>query len=376
MVSAHNNALHVPVLTATLVDLLGPALRVGSTDPELTADTTHSELTADTTASSLIADIAGARESANGSRSRSPLLIDCTLGMGGHAEAFLQEFPRLKVVGIDRDPAAISLASERLAPFGDRFTAVHATYDDVDLVAGEFGDDGWADAILMDLGVSSLQLDEEERGFSYSQDAPLDMRMDPTEGQTAADILAGASHGELTRILRLYGEEKFASKIASAIVDRRKDAPLTRTGELADLVREAIPAPARRTGGHPAKRTFQALRIAVNDELNVLDTAVRRAIESIRIGGRIAVESYQSLEDRIVKDAFAAAATSTTPAGLPVELESHRPYLKLLHRGAIRASEAEIADNPRSASVRLRAATRVAPTPTHMFNPDNYRGDQ
>ncbi len=334
MRTARDNALHVPVLTRTLIDLLAPAL-----DGEA-------------------------------------ILIDCTLGMGGHSEAFLQEFPELRVVGIDRDPAAIQLASERLAPFGERFTAVHATYDDVDLVASEYGRGGKADAIVMDLGVSSLQLDEEDRGFSYSVDAPLDMRMNPTDDLTAADILATASHGELARILRVYGEEKFAARIASAIVRRRETAPLTRTSELADIVRDSIPAAARRTGGNPAKRTFQALRIAVNEELDVLEAAIPRAIESLRVGGRLAVESYQSLEDRIVKDAFSKGTASTTPAGLPVELDTHKSYLCALHRGVIKADDAEIVANPRSASVRLRAVERTAPTPDHLYNPDQDRGNR
>ncbi|VEI12608.1 16S rRNA (cytosine(1402)-N(4))-methyltransferase RsmH [Trueperella bialowiezensis] len=331
MLTADNDALHVPVLTRTVIDLLAPALS-----------------------------------------GESALLIDCTLGMGGHAEAFLAEFPNVTVVGIDRDPQAIELASARLERFGERFRAVHATYDDVDLVASDAG--GYADAILMDLGVSSLQLDAEERGFSYSVDAPLDMRMDSSGGMSAKDLLATASAGEIARILRVYGEEKFASRIADAIVRRRVNEPLTRTGELVDIVRESIPAAARRTGGNPAKRTFQALRIAVNDELAVLEAALPRAIESLRVGGRIAVESYQSLEDRIVKEAFAKGATSTTPAGLPVELETHKPYLRQLTRGALKAPDAEIARNPRSASVRLRAVERVSPTPPHMFNPQNYRG--
>ncbi|MEW6948438.1 16S rRNA (cytosine(1402)-N(4))-methyltransferase RsmH [Trueperella pyogenes] len=330
MVNADNNALHVPVLTHTCLELLAPALADG-------------------------------------------VLIDCTLGMGGHSEAFLREFPAIRVVGIDRDPTAIRLASERLAPFGERFVAVHTTYDDVDLVAGEYGHDGKVDAILMDLGVSSLQLDEAERGFSYAADAPLDMRMNPQIGLTAADILATASKAEIARILRVYGEEKFALRIAEAIVRRREVAALTRTAELVDIVRESIPAAARRTGGNPAKRTFQALRIAVNEELDVLEAAVPRALESLRVGGRLAVESYQSLEDRIVKDAFSAGAASTTPAGLPIELEDHKPYLKPLTRGAIKADSAEISRNPRSASVRLRAVERIAPTPAHLFKTDHYR---
>jgi len=293
------------------------------------------------------------------------VLVDATLGMGGHSELALQRFDRLRVVGIDRDPQALELAGARLAPFGDRFTAVHAVYDDVDRVAAEHAPDG-VDGILMDLGVSSLQLDEAERGFSYAQDAPLDMRMDPTRGTSAAELLATAPAEELRRILRDYGEERFAGRIASAIVRRRQEAPLARTGELADLVRAAIPAATRRTGGNPAKRTFQALRIAVNDELAVLDRTLPRALEALVVGGRIVVMSYHSLEDRAVKRALARGATSSAPPDLPVEPETHRPYLRLLTRGAESADDAELAANPRAASVRLRAAERTRPTPEHM----------
>lgn len=324
MRTANDNALHVPVLVQPLIDILGPAL-----DGEA-------------------------------------VLIDCTLGMGGHSEAFLSAFPQLRVVGIDRDTQAIDLASNRLEQFGDRFTAVHATYDAVDDVAREFGRGGVVDAVLMDLGVSSLQLDEAERGFSYAHEAPLDMRMDTTAGQTAADILNNASTGEIARILRVYGEEKFASRIASSIARQRETKPLETTSELVEIVRESIPAAARRTGGNPAKRTFQAIRIAVNAELDVLERAVPRAVESLRIGGRLAVESYQSLEDRIVKDVFARGLKSTTPAGLPMELEDHKPYLRALTRGAQKADQEEIDRNSRSASVRLRAVERVRLTPDHL----------
>ena len=332
--SAAENALHVPVLLDECLELLGPAL---------TGDA---------------------------------VMIDCTLGMGGHTQGVLDAFPNVTVVGIDRDPEAIRLASERLAGYGDRFQAVHATYDDVDLVASRFGTDGRVDAILMDLGVSSLQLDDAARGFSYAQDAPLDMRMDSSTGITAQEILATSSAREIARILATYGEEKFAKRIADRIVARRETAPLTRTSELADLVRDSIPAAARRTGGNPAKRTFQALRIAVNNELSVLEDAIDRAIESIRVGGRIVVESYQSLEDRIVKEAFAVGTSSTTPAGLPMELEDHKPFLTALTRGAMKADDTEIARNPRSASVRVRAVERTRQTPAHLGRADINRGDK
>ncbi|MFC5280561.1 16S rRNA (cytosine(1402)-N(4))-methyltransferase RsmH [Arcanobacterium canis] len=324
MADADGNALHVPVLLETCVALLAPALTDGA------------------------------------------LLIDCTLGMGGHTEAFLARFPKIRVAGIDRDQQAITLASDRLSRFGERFIPVHATYDAVADVARKYGVDGRADAILMDLGVSSLQLDEVERGFSYAHDAPLDMRMDNTMPWTAADILATASAGEIARILHRYGEEKFAKKIAMRIVRERDNAPITRTGQLVEIVRESIPAAARRTGGNPAKRTFQALRVAVNDELGVLEAAVPAAIDALRVGGRLAVESYQSLEDRIVKDAMRRGLVSSTPPGLPVELEDHKPFLVSLTRGAIKADAEEIERNPRSASVRLRAVERTAPTPEHI----------
>lgn len=293
------------------------------------------------------------------------VMLDCTLGMGGHTESALKRFPNLTVIGIDRDPQAIALASERLAPFGQRFRAVNTTYDDVKEVAKEYGKDGYVDGILMDLGVSSLQLDEEARGFSYSKDAPLDMRMNPTVGISAAELLAQASHQELTRILRVYGEEKFAPRIAQAIINRRQTAPLTRTHELAELVKDSIPAPARRTGGNPSKRTFQALRIAVNDELSILERAIPNALASLRIGGRLVVESYQSLEDRIVKNIFKEGAEDRTPPGLPFTPPELAPKLKLLTRGAQRADDDELARNPRSAPVRLRGAELTQLWRTH-----------
>ena len=293
------------------------------------------------------------------------VLVDCTLGMGGHSEAVLEQLPQARVVGIDRDPQALELASRRLARFGERFTAVHAVYDEIaDVVAGQ-GLDG-VQGVLMDLGVSSLQLDETDRGFAYAQDAPLDMRMDPTTGPTAADILNSYDERALTRILREYGEERFAGKIARSIVRRREQEPWVRSAELVDLVRACIPAATRKTGGNPAKRTFQALRIEVNGELEVLERAVPAAIETLAVDGRIVVESYHSLEDRIVKRAIARGATSSAPTGLPVEPETHKPYLELLTRGAEEAHDAELESNPRSASVRLRAARRSRPTPEHL----------
>lgn len=283
--------------------------------------------------------------------------VDATLGMGGHAEALLRRCPNASLVGLDRDTEALSRAGRRLAPFRQRFTAVHTVYDGITQALAGLGIDR-VQAVLFDLGVSSLQLDEAERGFAYAQDAPLDMRMDQTTGPTAADVLNTYSARELARVLRVYGEERFAARIAAAVVRERERAAFTTSGRLVDLLRSVIPAPARRTGGHPAKRTFQALRIEVNGELVALERALPAAIESLAVGGRLAVLSYHSLEDRLVKRAFAAGSTSTAPLGLPVELPEHRPVLKLLTRSEP-PTEAEIAANPRAASARLRAVERV-----------------
>ena len=293
------------------------------------------------------------------------VVVDMTLGLGGHSAALLARFPEVRVIGLDRDPAAIARAQERLAEYGERFVAVHAVYDDVlDVVRRVVGHP--VQGVLADLGVSSMQLDEAARGFAYAQDAPLDMRMDPTTGLTAADVLNTYPEADLVRILRTYGEEQFAPRIARAVVAARASAPLARTFELVSIVRAAIPAAARTTGGNPAKRTFQAVRIEVNDELGALERALPAAIESVAVQGRIVVMAYQSLEDRLVKRALARGATSSAPVGLPVEPETHRPYLRLLTRGAEMADDAERAANPRSASVRLRAAERLRPTPDHL----------
>ncbi|WP_062377388.1 16S rRNA (cytosine(1402)-N(4))-methyltransferase RsmH [Demequina pelophila] len=288
--------------------------------------------------------------------------IDGTLGMGGHTEALLTTCPQATVVGIDRDPQAIALAGARLAPFGDRFVSHHAEYDDIPGALARAGAD-LADGILLDLGVSSLQIDDAERGFSYAQDAPLDMRMNPDDPLTAADLLRDADEAELTRILRVYGEERFAGKIARSIVRRRETEPFERSAQLVDLVRACIPAATRTAGGNPAKRTFQALRIAVNRELEVLERAIWAAIEGVRPGGRVVVMSYHSLEDRIVKRAFAEGAETQAPPGLPVVPDSAQPYLALLTRGAEKASPEEAEANPRSKPVRLRAVERIRPTP-------------
>ena len=316
--------LHVPVLLQRCVDLLAPALAEPGS-----------------------------------------VLVDGTLGMGGHTEAVLEQCPQARVIGIDRDPAALALAGARLARFGDRFTPVHATYDEIDDVVDTHAG-GEGQGVLLDLGVSSLQLDDAERGFSYARPAPLDMRRDTTTGITAAELLATASEAELRRILWTYGEEKFAPRIASAIVRTRATDELTTSVQLADIVKRAVPMAKQKTGGHPAKRTFQAVRIAVNAELDVLEDALPRAVDVLAVDGRIVVEAYHSLEDRLVKRELARGAASSAPRDWPIEPETHRPYLELLVRGAEKADEAEIERNPRSTSVRLRAARRTRPTPDHM----------
>jgi 16S rRNA (cytosine1402-N4)-methyltransferase len=319
---------HVPVLLDRCVELLAPAL------------------------------------TRNDSDGGGAVLVDATLGAGGHSERFLTEFPALRLIGLDRDPNALWIAGERLSRFGDRVLLVRTRYDGIEEALAQTGywageDDFFVHGILFDLGVSSMQLDRTERGFSYASDAPLDMRMDPDAPLTAAEVLNTYDERALARLLREFGEERFASRIASQIARRRASRPFSTTAELVELLYQAIPAPARRTGGHPAKRTFQALRIAVNGELDSLRDALPPALEALTPGGRIVVMAYQSLEDRIVKNQFAAATASKTPPGLPVELPGHEPEFVALTRGAERAGAEEIALNPRSASVRLRALEKV-----------------
>lgn len=316
---------HVPVLLRRCVELLTPALT---------------------------------RHHADGSGA---VLVDATVGAGGHAESFLTELPGLRLIGLDRDPGALDIARARLAPFADRVTLVHARYDGVAAVLTEsgYGAEESVDGVLFDLGVSSMQLDRPERGFAYAQDAPLDMRMDPASPLTAADIVNTYDQAALADILHRYGEERFARRIAAHIVRQRARTPFTSTAQLVELLYQAIPAPARRTGGHPAKRTFQALRIAVNDELGTLRRALPAALGALTVAGRIVVLAYQSLEDRIVKRVFADAVASRTPVDLPVELPGHEPRFRSLTHGAERAGAAEIERNPRSAAVRLRALKRL-----------------
>ncbi|WP_207457817.1 16S rRNA (cytosine(1402)-N(4))-methyltransferase RsmH [Herbiconiux sp. SYSU D00978] len=285
------------------------------------------------------------------------VLVDATLGMGGHSEAFLRRFPELHLVGLDRDTDAIAIAEARLAPFADRVDLVHTVYDGLPDALESLGIDS-VQGVLFDLGVSSLQLDRVERGFSYSQDAPLDMRMDATSELTAAKVLAEYSEADLRRIFYEYGDEKLAPRYARRIVERRAVTPFERSGDLVDVIQAATPAAVARSG-HPAKRVFQALRIEVNQELSVLERAIPAALEALSVGGRIVVLAYQSLEDRIVKRQLAAASTSTSPAGLPVELPDHAPTFKLLVRGAELASDEEKRQNPRATPVRLRAAERL-----------------
>ncbi|MDO7869339.1 16S rRNA (cytosine(1402)-N(4))-methyltransferase RsmH [Nocardioides jiangxiensis] len=314
--------LHVPVLRERCVELLAPALqREGS------------------------------------------VMVDCTLGLGGHTEAVLEALPNARVIGIDRDPNALRLAGERLAPFGDRFVGVHAVYDEIlEVIAGQGL--SHVDGVLFDLGVSSMQLDVRERGFAYAEDAPLDMRMNDGTGMTAADVLNTYDEHEIARILHQYGEEKFARKIAKAIVREREIEPWTRSGRLVELLYAEIPAPARRTGGHPAKRTFQALRIEVNDEIDVLRRAMPASLAAVGVGGRVVVESYHSLEDRITKQVFTEATRLDVPPDLPFVPAGMEPPFKAVTRGAEKAVEPELTENPRAASVRLRAVERIhADTP-------------
>jgi len=288
----------------------------------------------------------------------SAVLVDGTLGLGGHAEAFLERFENLTLVGIDRDEAALALAKERLAKFGARVHFVHALYSEIEDVLADLGIAS-VDAVLLDLGVSSMQLDETERGFAYSFDAPLDMRMDQNEGQTAADILNLYPEAELAKIFKEYGEERYAKPIAKAVVSKRRESEFKNSSELASLISKIVPYIPGKTSGHPAKRVFQALRIEVNGELEILTKTIPSAVSKLRVGGRILVMSYHSLEDTIVKKALVALATSSAPLDMPVELPEHAPIIRMITRGTEVASEQEKSINPRAASVRMRAAEKI-----------------
>ncbi|MGI5270794.1 16S rRNA (cytosine(1402)-N(4))-methyltransferase RsmH [Nonomuraea sp. CA-218870] len=312
---------HVPVMLGRVLELLEPAIAASASGP-------------------------------------APVVVDANLGLGGHTEALLAAHPSLHVIGIDRDPFAIEYATRRLAPYAGRTTLVHASSDELSAVLAAAGRPT-VDGALFDLGVSSPQLDEAARGFAYSYDAPLDMRMDTEQELTAEAVVNTYSAGELARILRDYGEERFAGRVANLIVKERAKEPITSTKRLADLVRDAIPAATRRTGGNPAKRTFQALRIEVNAELAALEVALPAALDALALGGRVVVLSYHSLEDRLTKQVLTARTRDTSPPGLPVPLPAHQPRFRTLTRGAELPSEEELARNPRAASARLRAAERI-----------------
>lgn len=312
------NGVHVPVLRERVVSLLQPALADGG------------------------------------------LFIDATLGLGGHAEAVLAAAPRATLLGLDRDPMALRLAQERLGRFAERVHTVHTNYDRLPEALDSTAGLPAVRAVLFDLGVSSLQLDVPERGFSYLHDAPLDMRMDGSrdaDQPTAADVVATYSVDRIAEVLRSYGEERFALRIAKAIDRARQRSALRTTGELVEVIRQAVPTAAAQRG-HPAKRTFQALRIEVNGELDALAVALPAALAALVVGGRIVVLAYHSLEDRLVKRTFAALASDATPAGLPVVLPGHGPQLRLLVRGEP-ATAAEVGVNSRASSARLRAAERI-----------------
>ncbi len=312
--------VHVPVMLPEIVDLLAPALQPTPEHPH-------------------------------------PILVDGTLGLAGHAAALLQACPHASLIGLDRDPEALARARERLTPFADRVTLVEAVYDELPAVLERLGHPR-VQAVLLDLGLSSLQIDDTARGFAYAQDAPLDMRMGPQE-LTAAQVLNTYGTAELASVLRRFGEERFADRIAKRVVAEREREPFTTSARLVELLYSAIPAATRKTGGHPAKRTFQALRIEVNAELDALEQVLPSAVAALALGGRIAVLAYHSLEDRLVKQLFAAGASDRAPRDLPVVPAGMGPELQLLTRGAARPSEAESATNPRAASARLRAAVRI-----------------
>ena len=332
--------LHVPVMLAEIVALLAPALELPPTDST--------------------AGDSGARGtcSRNADARSSPYLVDCTLGLGGHAHALLAAYPEAQLIGLDRDPQALALAADRLAEFADRVTLVEAVYDELPALLTRLGRPK-VQGILLDLGISSLQIDDPERGFAYAQDAPLDMRMGHQD-LTAAEVLNTYSRAELSRILRTYGEERYADQIARRIVAEREREPFVTSARLVQLIDDTVPAASRKARGHPAKRTFQALRIEVNAELDSLRSVLPNAIAALALHGRIAVLAYHSLEDRLVKQILGLAARDRAPRDLPVVAAELRPELRLLTRGALRPSSAEIARNPRAASARLRAAVRIS----------------
>ncbi len=308
---------HVPVMADRIFELLEPALRVEGS-----------------------------------------LLIDATVGLGGHAELFLSSIPGMQLLGIDQDPEALEHSQLRLQPFGERVHLVRGRFDNLDQILEQKPLKKRPDAILFDLGVSSLQIDKSERGFSYLRDAYLDMRMSPDIEISAAQILASYSEHQLASLFQRFGDEKLGRRYAKAIIQRRFEAPIERTLDLVEILQSATPY-SRKGSGHPSKRVFQALRIAVNQELKSLSDALPVAIAKLAIGGRIAVMAYHSGEDRIVKNEFRRVSRSTAPLDLPTELPEHAPQFSDVTRGAEKAKSKEIARNPRSASVRLRAMERL-----------------
>lgn len=293
-----------------------------------------------------------------------PIIVDCTLGLAGHSMAFLKACPEARLIGIDRDPEALALATRRMddAGLSDRFTPVHAAFDELSDVLNRLGV-ARVDAVFMDLGLSSLQIDEADRGFSYSHDAPLDMRMDTTQTLTAADVLNTYDTDRLRQIFKEYGEERFAGPIAKRIGEERRESPITTSAQLSRLVDRTVPR-AHRAPGNPAKRVFQALRIEVNGELDKLAGTLPQAALHLAVGGRLVVESYHSLEDRTVKRFMSLGLHIDAPAGLPVVPQDAQPYFKDLTHGAIKADETERQRNPRSSSVRLRAVELIRPIPS------------
>ena len=287
------------------------------------------------------------------------IYVDGTLGGAGHSSQIAKRLTTGRLIGIDRDPVALKAAGERLAPFGDRVTLVHANFCEIARVLQELQIDG-VDGILLDLGVSSPQLDDGSRGFSYMADAPLDMRMNCEDVMSAYDVVNTWSQEELKRILFDYGEERYAPRIAAAICSRRAEKPIETTLELVDIIRGAMPAAALREKQHPAKRSFQAIRIAVNDELGSVEKVMEDAIPCLREGGRLAIITFHSLEDRIVKNGMAAAAKGCTcPPSFPVCVCGKKPKVKLVSRKPIVSTEEELARNPRARSAKLRVCEKL-----------------
>ena len=285
--------------------------------------------------------------------------VDGTAGGGGHAAAIAEKLTTGRLIAIDRDAAAVEAAGKRLAPFGPRATVIHGNYVDLCAILDGLGIEQ-IDGLLLDLGVSSYQLDTPERGFSYQFDAPLDMRMDRRGEKTAYTVVNTYSEEAIKNILYLYGEERFAPRIAKRIVEERERSPIETTGQLSELIKSAIPAAAREGGHHPAKRSFQAIRIEVNGELDVIGPALTAAVSRMARGGRLAVITFHSLEDRLVKQTFATlSAGCTCPKTLPVCVCGKKPQIRLITKKPVLPGEAELQENPRSRSAKLRVAEKI-----------------